>query len=355
MKKNDFSVIQAAEQALEDSGIVEVGRELRIGLYMAVPSVPCKSQFEQIRKSMNAAMGNGSSFDPSFFSRALAAEARPLQNWTQLFPFRYLAEKYNIRGEFMNINVACATGTQLIQGALENLRRNGVDAVLAAAVNTNLDPYYLNSMEKLGALSRLNAEPQAACRPFDAERDGFVMSEGAAAMILEKQERAESRDTKIHARIGGVGVSADGYHPTAPEPSGRGMILSMKKALAAAGCEPGQIDYINAHGTGTSLNDRLETDAIKAVFGPRAYQLLISSTKSMTGHMFTAAGMFEALFGILSCRDNLIPPTINYRTRDPDCDLNYVVNETVNVRVDKVLSNSFGFGGQNACLVVGKY
>lgn len=348
-------LIRVAEQALDGSGIGPTTGKKRVGLHLAIPSVPCKSHLESIRKSMLAAWSDGAGFDPPVFAGAMRTAGALRPNFSFMFPFQYLAEKYNLRGEFTNINVACATGAQILYAALESLYAGRADAALAAGVNTNIDPYYLVSMEKLGALSSGATNPQAASRPFDAGRNGFVMAEGAGALLLERFENAKQRDAPIYGAIGGVGISADAWHPTAPEPSGAGMVRAMRKALASAGCQPGHIDYINAHGTGTPLNDRLESRAIKTVFGPDAARIRISATKSMTGHMFTAAGILETIFSMLSCRDDVIPPTINYETPDPDCDLQYVTGRAVKTTVARALSNSFGFGGQNACVVVEKF
>mmetsp|Transcript_23722 Transcript_23722/g.11425 ORF Transcript_23722/g.11425 Transcript_23722/m.11425 type:complete len:385 (-) Transcript_23722:13-1167(-) len=310
-------LIYAASQAIEDAKI-ESGQ--LVDFHMAIPSLLCNSQFKTIRESMALAWKNESTFDMPTFLNSLITSFYPQKNQMLLFPFQYLAARYNFCGKFTNINVACASGAQVMQGALESIYLNPNCFALTAAVNSNLDPYYLVSMKKLGSLAseNKNIDPEKLCRPFDANRTGLVMSDGAVAMILESEAHAKSRGAKIYACIDGVGMSADGYHPTAPAPDGSGMILAMEKALSMASCNPKEIDYINAHGTGTPLNDRLETKAIKAVFGTHADKLLISSTKATTGHMFTAAGMLEAIISALACRDDIIPPTINYKILDPD-------------------------------------
>jgi 3-oxoacyl-[acyl-carrier-protein] synthase II len=205
------------------------------------------------------------------------------------------------------------------------------------------------------ALSTRNSEPERASRPFDAGRDGFVMGEGGAALILEERERARARGASIYAEVSGYGMSADGYHITLPRPGGRGAAAAMSAALADAGVTPGQIDYINAHGTSTPANDPTETLAIKEVFGEAAARIPVSSTKSMTGHLLGGAGALEAIVCILAIRDGIVPPTINYEVPDPECDLDYVPNEARSVPVARAMSNSFGFGGHNVSLVFSRH
>jgi 3-oxoacyl-[acyl-carrier-protein] synthase II len=200
------------------------------------------------------------------------------------------------------------------------------------------------------ALSTRNDEPERASRPFDAERDGFVMAEGAGVLILEERERAVARGARIYAEIAGYGANADAYHITSPAPNGEGAAGCMRLALDDAGCTPAEVDYINAHGTSTPYNDVNETQAIKHVFGEHAARLAVSSTKSMTGHLLGAAGAVEAAYTVLSVQHGVMPPTINYEHPDPDCDLDYVPNRARNAAIRVALSNSFGFGGTNACL-----
>jgi 3-oxoacyl-[acyl-carrier-protein] synthase II len=201
------------------------------------------------------------------------------------------------------------------------------------------------------ALSSRNDQPQKASRPFDKDRDGFVMGEGAGILILEELEQAKARGAKIYAEVVGYGLSADAHHITAPDPEGKGAIACMKMAIEDAGLKPQDIDYINAHGTSTDLNDASETKAIKATFGEHAYKLAISSTKSMTGHLLGGAGGVEAIFSVMAIKNSLIPPTINYETPDPECDLDYVPNKARAVKIRTALSNSFGFGGTNGSLL----
>jgi 3-oxoacyl-[acyl-carrier-protein] synthase II len=213
------------------------------------------------------------------------------------------------------------------------------------------DAFGLMGFDRLRTLSTRNDEPERASRPFDADRDGFVMGEGAATLILEEREHALARGAKIYAEVVGYGMSADAYHVTLPRPGGRGAAKAMQYALDDAGIGPDGIDYINAHGTSTEANDATETTAIKAVFGDHAPEIPISSTKSMTGHLLGGAGALESLVCILAIRDGIVPPTINYETPDPECDLDYVPNEARKVPVTRAMTNSFGFGGHNAALV----
>jgi 3-oxoacyl-[acyl-carrier-protein] synthase II len=206
----------------------------------------------------------------------------------------------------------------------------------------------------MGALSK-HPDPADASRPFDKTRDGFVIAEGSGMLVLEELEHAQRRGATIHAEILGYGTTDDAFHVTAPMASGEGAQMAMKKALRSANLTVNDIDYINAHGTGTPLNDSSETKAVKGMFGEKAYDIPISSTKSVTGHMLGAAGSAEAIFSILAIQTHTIPPTINLRTHDPECDLNYVPNHSISRKVDRVMSNSFGFGGHNAVLVIGKY
>lgn len=206
-----------------------------------------------------------------------------------------------------------------------------------------------------GALSTNNDNPKGASRPFDLNRDGFVMGEGSGILVLEELEHAKSRGAKIYAEIVGFGGSGDAYHMTSPDPEGDGAARAMRRAIADAAIEPEQISYINAHGTSTAANDKLETKAIKRVFGEAAYRIPVSSTKSMTGHLLGAAGGIEAIISVLALKEGIIPPTINYQTSDPECDLDYVPNQARRSQLEYVLSNSLGFGGHNACLVFRKY
>lgn len=245
---------------------------------------------------------------------------------------------------------ACATGTNSIGDAFKVIQRGDADVMITGGAEAPITSMALAGFSSAKALSP-NSDPETACRPFDADRDGFIMGEGAGVIILESLESAQKRGAKIYAEIVGYGATGDAYHITAPAPEGEGGVRAMKMALNDANMQPEDIDYINAHGTSTEYNDKFETTAIKNVFGDHAYNLAVSSTKSMTGHLLGAAGAVEAIFSIKAIEDGIIPPTINYKTPDPDCDLDYVPNESRRQKVNAVLSNSLGFGGHNATLI----
>lgn len=264
-----------------------------------------------------------------------------------------IAIAYGLRGVNMGVVGACASGNYGVGEAYHAIRRGDADVMLAGGVESALHPFTLAGFERAQALSARNEEPNRASRPFDAERDGFVMAEGAAILVLERLEHAQARNATIYGEILGYSATADAYHLTAPHEEGLGAIECMERALTWAGLRPQDIDYINAHGTSTRLNDASETAAIKKVFGERAYDIPISSTKSVTGHLLGAAGAMESILCLLALRDGIIPPTINYETPDPACDLDYVPNQARRARLRYVLSNSFGFGGHNSSLVLG--
>jgi len=266
-----------------------------------------------------------------------------------------IAIRFGARGPNMSIATACATGSNTIGEAAEMIRRGSADAIVAGGAEGALVPITMAGMNVIGALSTRNDDPQSASRPFDKDRDGFLMGEGAGVVILESLESANARGAAILAEINGYGTSDDAHHVSAPAENGAGAALSMQFALDDAGLGVGDIQYINAHGTSTYLNDKSETAAIKTVFGETAYSIPVSSTKSMTGHLLGASGAVEAIFSILAIREGIIPPTINYHTPDPECDLDYVPNQPRKAALRHVMSNSFGFGGHNATLVVGQF
>ncbi|MGG3005029.1 beta-ketoacyl-ACP synthase II [Geobacillus stearothermophilus] len=249
---------------------------------------------------------------------------------------------------------ACATGANSIGDAFKVIQRGDADVMITGGTEAPITKMSFAGFCANTALST-NPDPKTASRPFDKNRDGFVMGEGAGIIVLEELEHALRRGAKIYAEIVGYGATADAYHITAPAPGGEGGVRAMRQALQDAGLKPEDIDYINAHGTSTEYNDKYETEAIKEVFGDHAYKLAVSSTKSMTGHLLGATGAVEAIFSVLAIRDGIIPPTINYETPDPECDLDYVPNEARKQDVRAVLSNSFGFGGHNATLIFKKY
>ena len=266
-----------------------------------------------------------------------------------------IAIEWGLRGPNMNIATACASGNNAIGESAAMIRRGAADVMVTGGAEAGIVKLSIAGFANMGALSQRNHDPLHASRPFDKDRDGFVAGEGAGILVLESEEHALSRGAHIYAEMKGYAATADAYHVTAPPEDGRGAAAAMKTAMEDAGVSPKSIDYLNAHGTSTPLNDKSETKAIKTVFGEAAYDLPISSTKSMTGHLFGAAGAIEAIFSIKTIESGWIPPTINYEIPDPECDLDYVPNEARQQEVSLVLSNSFGFGGHNACLVLGRY
>ncbi|HWR39459.1 MAG TPA: beta-ketoacyl-ACP synthase II [Patescibacteria group bacterium] len=257
-----------------------------------------------------------------------------------------------LKGYLGTTVTACAAGTQAICEASLLLASGQAQVMFAGGTEANVSPLCMGSFCNMGALSRNNENPAGACRPFDRDRDGFVIAEGAGVVVLETRERAVRRGARIYAEIVGFGVTSDAYHLTAPDPEAGGMRRAMQRALARI--RPEDIDYINAHGTGTALNDALETEAIKVVFGDRARRLAVSSTKSMIGHTLSAAGAIEVIATLLAMEQGFIPPTINYHHPDPACDLDYVPNVARSGNIRYALSNSFGFGGQNASIALGR-
>ena len=266
-----------------------------------------------------------------------------------------LAIRLGARGPNMAIATACASGNNAIGEAAEMIRRGAADAMIAGGSEAALVPLAMAGMNVMTALSTRNEDPQSASRPFDRERDGFLMGEGAGVLILESLEHAQARGANILAELSGYGTTDDAHHISAPAENGAGAAISMKLALEDAALNIMDIGYINAHGTSTPLNDKSETAAIKTVFGEQAYQIPVSSTKSMTGHLLGASGAVEAAFVIMAIRQGILPPTINYHTPDPECDLDYVPNEPRKVWPKNVMSNSFGFGGHNATLVISRF
>ncbi len=295
------------------------------------------------------------------------AEIFRSQGYTRLNPFALpagipnlaafvMARRFQCLGPNATITTACATSTQAIGEAAEMIRRGDAKVIITGGTEAAIQDFSIGGFSAMRALpTSYNDQPSRASRPFDADREGFVFSEGAAVLIVEELSHALQRDAHIYAEVAGYASSADGYHVAAPDPEAAGPARAMRWALHNASLSPQEIDYINAHGTSTELNDYTETRAIKEVFSEHAYQIPISSTKSMLGHAMGASGALEALVCTLSIQNNLIHPTINYETPDPDCDLDYVPNYMRQTRVETALSNSFGLGGQNACLVLKKY
>ncbi|HEY47807.1 MAG: 3-oxoacyl-ACP synthase [Anaerolineae bacterium SM23_ 63] len=263
-----------------------------------------------------------------------------------------VAITYGLHGPNLTISSACATGSHAISEAGEMIRRGHSELMICGGSEAIIAPIAIAGLKNMGALSTRNDDPQRASRPFDAERDGFVMGEGAGVLILESLEHASARKARIYCELAGQGATSDAFHITAPDETGQGAAWAMEQALSDAGITPEEVDYINAHGTSTPLNDRTETIAIRTVFGPHADQLAVSSTKSMIGHLIGAAGAVEAVACVKSLETGWVHPTINYETPDPECDLDYVPNQARRLEPKIILSNSFGFGGHNSCVIL---
>lgn len=270
-------------------------------------------------------------------------------------PAFHISLEFGASGPLSTIVTACAAGTQAIGEATEAIRRGAADVMLAGGVEALIGDLFFASFSAMKAVSTRNDPPQKASRPFDALRDGFIIGEGSAILVLEEMDRAVARGARIYAEVLGHSASADAYHVAAPEPEGLGAQRAMRWALLDAGVHPEDVDYINTHGSSTPLNDKTETHAIKQIFGAHAYELAINSTKSMVGHAFGGAGAIEALATTMTVYEDRLHPTINYEYPDPECDLDCVPNESRRKTVDVAMSNSFGLGGQNACLVLGKF
>ncbi len=263
--------------------------------------------------------------------------------------------QFNAKGPNYATVSACATSAHAIGDAFRTIQYGDADVMITGGSEATVTPMAVGGFANMKALSERNDSPETASRPFDATRDGFVMGEGGAVMVLEELEHARKRGARIYSEIVGYGATGDAYHLTAPAPNGEGAQRAMKRALKDASLSPEDIQYINAHGTSTPANDVNETAAIKAVFGEHAYKLNVSSTKSATGHMLGAAGAVELVIGTLAINESLIPPTINYQTPDPECDLDYTPNKPLERKVDVVISNSFGFGGHNTTLAIRRF
>jgi 3-oxoacyl-[acyl-carrier-protein] synthase II len=267
----------------------------------------------------------------------------------------HVAMRLNAKGPNSCVVTACATGAHCVGDAFRTIQYGDADAMITGGTEANITPLCVGGFNVMRAISTRNHEPEKACRPFDRDRDGFVISEGAGVLVLEEVDFALRRGARIYAELIGFGMNGDAYHITAPSPNGEGAAKCMKRALEDAGISPEDVDYINAHGTSTPLNDLAETIAIKTVFSEHAHKIPISGTKSMTGHLLGAAGSTEAIFAILTMRDGIVPPTINLENPDPQCDLDYVPNKSREKEVTIAMSNSFGFGGTNAVLILSTF
>jgi 3-oxoacyl-[acyl-carrier-protein] synthase II len=334
--------VAASKMALDDSGL-EINEENadRVGVSIGtgLGGLPTIEEYHKIllEKGPNR-------ITPFFIPKLIANMASG-----------HVAMHFNARGPNTCVVTACATGAHSIGDAFRAIHYGDADAIITGGTEANITPLCVAGFNVMKAISTRNDEPEKACRPFDRERDGFVISEGAGVLVLEELGFALRRGANIYAEIIGYGFNGDAYHITAPSPNGEGAAKCMRLALADAGISPEQIDYINAHGTSTQLNDLSETLAVKTVFSEYAYKIPISATKSMTGHLLGAAGSTEAIFTILTMRDGIIPPTINLESPDPQCDLDYVPNESREKDVKIAMSNSFGFGGTNAVLILSSF
>lgn len=341
MARASQMALVAAKMALEDAGLQQeelVADGDRIGVTIG---------------TVNAGFATlvDTAYDFTFRGRKPFPTA--LINGLPNMPGYYISLEVGATGPLTTVSAACASGTQAIGHGLDLIRSGKVDMVITGGVDCMIRKEVLAAFNAMTVVARYHQEaPKKACRPFDATRDGFILSEGAGILVLETLTQATKRDAPIYAEVLGHAASADATHIAAPDEDGLGAQKAMRWALQDAKVNPDQVDYINAHGTGTKVNDLTETKAIKRVFGQRAYEIPISSTKSMIGHSMGASGALEAIASVLTIKDGVLHPTINYQTPDPDCDLDYVPNTSRQATVQIALSNSFGLGGQNACLVL---
>ncbi len=328
----------AAKQAIDDGKVDTAKDNDRIGVSIATGVGGLETLIDQVLVMEKRGPGRLSPFlVPMLMANAASAQ---------------VSMQFGLRGPNLTHVSACASSAHALGESAEMIRRGMAEVMVAGGAEAAVIPLAIGAFSNMHAMSRRNDDPEGASRPFDKDRDGFVLSEGAAAVILEDREHALARGARIYAELVGYGATADAYHITSPSPEGEGNARAMKMALEEAGLEPTAIDYINAHGTSTQPNDREETAAIKQVFGGHAYKLMISSTKSMTGHLLGAAGALEAIACIKALETSCIPPTINYTTPDPELDLDYVPNTARARKIKTALSNSMGFGGHNASLIL---
>jgi 3-oxoacyl-[acyl-carrier-protein] synthase II len=304
-----------------------------------------------------AAVAESGSFGFPAFARAFRATTNPLSLLRGLpnLAAAHVAIQQDARGPNNTLATACTAGTQALGQGLRMIQRGDADVVLAGGADAMINPVGILGFSLLGTLSRRNEAPERASRPFDRERDGFVIGEGGAVLVLERESFARARGAPLLAELAGYAATCDAYRITDERPDAQGAAIAMRRCLEDAEASVGDVDYVNAHGTGTVMNDRTETRAIRAVFGGRADLISVSSTKSMTGHLLAGAGAVEAVAAILALRDGFLPPTINYEQPDPECDLDYVPGVARPADLGAALSNSFGFGGQNACLLVRRF
>jgi 3-oxoacyl-[acyl-carrier-protein] synthase II len=333
--------VAASQLAVDDSGLDVSADPERIGVLVASGIGGLKTFEKEAAVLIEKGPGR---ISPLFIPMEIANMASA-----------QVSIEHGAQGPVSTVSTACAAGTNALGDAFEIIRRGAADVMLAGGSEASVTPIGIASFSSMRALSERNDEPKKASRPFDKDRDGFVMGEGSAVFILEEQERAEARGAKIYAELIGYGMSADAYHISAPEPTGKAAARAMTNAFEQANISPDQVDYINAHGTSTPIGDEIETRVIKRALGDHAETVAISSTKSMMGHCLGASGALEGAACVLSINRNAIPPTINLENPDPECDLDYVPNQARKTKVDVAASNSFGFGGHNATLVFRAY
>ena len=341
IKKMDLFIqysVAAASMAMEHSGFkIDPQEAENVGVIIGVGLCG----IDTIEATERAYLDGGPRKISPFFIPKVISNLAPGQ----------IAIRHGAKGVNWTPTSACASGNNAIGEAFHLIRRGLQDVVIAGGAESAITPLGVGGFSAMKALSTRNDEPERASRPFDKGRDGFIIAEGSGVLILEEREKAIERGAKIHGEVIGYGANGDAHHITAPAPEGEGAARCMRLALKDAGVAPSDIDYINAHGTSTEYNDANETQAIKKVFGEHAFKLPVSSTKSMTGHLLGAAGAVEGVFSVLALGHGIIPPTINYENPDPDCDLDYVPNQARRADIRVALSNSFGFGGTNACVI----
>lgn len=329
----------AAEEALADSALPVGAEPDRIGIVMGT-AMDGVTTVAQTQAAFDAGRRVGPRFVPMTIGNIAAAQ---------------IAIAHGIHGPSLTLNTACSAGGDAMMTAAMLLKTGEADAVLAVGGESILCPIVVSGLSQAKALSRRNDDPEHACRPFDLDRDGFVIGEGGGALVIETEEHALARGAKIHAVLAGYANTSDAHHVTAPCPDGAGAAACMQRALARAGMQPSDIGYINAHGTSTTLGDKAETLAIKAVFGGRESAPPVSATKSATGHLMGAGGLTEAIACIRAIQDGILPPTLHLDTPDPDCDLDYVPNTARKADISAAMSNSLGFGGQNSSIILSRY
>ena len=353
--RNGHFAMVAATQAIADSGI-DVDKTVpdRIGIYLG--SGEGAMDFFNFVNLVTGSWRDGE-VDVGLFLKKGKEVLNGLREVEQkpFMPSAHIANRFNVRGPTSNCLTACAASSQAIGEATEIIRRGDADVMISGGTHSMIHPFGVAGFNLLTAISTSNDEPKKASRPFDIKRNGFILGEGSGMLILEELEHARKRGARVYAEIIGYGSTCDSFRVTDGHPEGRGAIAAIKGALDDAGLSGDEVDYINAHGTSTAVNDRVETLAIKNIFGERAYKIPVSSIKSMIGHLIAAAGAVELITCTLAIQNGAVPPTINYEFPDPDCDLDYVPNECREVDVRIALSNSFGFGGQNVSLLIRRF